>query len=181
MLISLVRVFSGFRLFGHVQPDCAHDSPEAVNHGHAEDSVGSVVMGDETYPHRSQIVRSPCRGILNAGNEDASLSWKTGVKKTQPETLNQFDSGTSFHNNWLPNDNKSLKHETLMGQLNQKGNESESESRCDSPASVSEHVQIADMAASGQRQLSKPLILGVVHHPMSVGQVMTRWLGLVRT
>ena len=98
---------------------------------------------------------APCRGILNDGNEDVSRSWETGVMRTQPETLNQFDSGASSHNNWIPDDNKSPKHETLMGPLNQKGNESESESRCDSPASVSGHVQIADVAASGAEAVAK--------------------------
>ena len=97
---------------------------------------------------------APCRGILNAGNDDVSLSWETGVMRTQPETLNQFDSGANSHN-WLPDDNKSPKHETLMGPLNQKGNESESESRCDSPASVSGHVQTADVAASGAEAVAK--------------------------
>ena len=87
-----------------MQPDCVDDSPKAVNHGYsAEASVGSVVMGDEPCPHRSHIVRLPCRGILNAGNEDVSLRWETGVMRTQPETPNQFDSGASSHNYWLLN------------------------------------------------------------------------------
>ena len=103
-----MRAFSGFRLFGHVQTDCADDSSEAVNHGHAEDSVGFAVMGNETCPHWSYIVRSPCRGILNAGDEDVSQSWETGVMRRQPETPNH----------WLPDDNKSPKHESLMGPLN---------------------------------------------------------------